>query len=58
MRKHQFNTYVVTRFTHAPHREAARFTHAPHREAGFIGGMLNELSDYSVRFHKQGLSHA
>ncbi len=45
MRKHQFDTYVVTRF---------------------IGGMLNEpvlnviegLSDYSVRFHKQGLNHA
>ena len=24
----------------------------------FIGGVLNELSDYSVRFHKQGLNHA
>jgi len=37
MRKHQFNTYVVTQF---------------------IEGKLNELRDYSVRFHEQGLNHA
>jgi len=26
--------------------------------ARFIGGILNELSDYRDRFHEQGLNHA
>lgn len=53
MRKHQFDTYVVTRFIRGTLNEPV-----PACPEYIEGNVIEGLSDYSVRFHKQGLNHA